>query len=303
MASLAPIGVIGLEPYPPYYFEGAMPYNTWRAVLEGLPNATFKPVQRAFIHATATRSPEELGVLKWSAAVGERMCEAMLDATTPGITEADVYAAAMSVCPQHACFSGMLLLGSGREYFTWGLPSWTYRPHAPRKIEEGDVILAEVFCSFGMLETQHQPSIAVGSVHPDFEAAALVARESYEVGLEMLRPGTRFGDVVEAMEQPVRDAGGWHVHPWVHSMNPFGLISGLQDFAGIVPGADQYGRTGAIPLVGGDEELRPGMTFAFEPNCALAKHVVNLGGTVVVGQGAEPLELNQLATRLMRARV
>lgn len=160
-------------------------------------------------------------------------------------------------------------------------------------------MLSEVFCSFGMLETQHQPTIAVGEVHPDFAKAAAVARASYENGLAALRPGRRFAEVVEAMEQPVREAGGWHVHPWIHGMNPFGTISGLHGLADL-PGAERYGRAGEIPLVGGEVELRPGMTFAFEPNCALGRRVVNLGGTVVVGEN-EPLELNRIATRIMHA--
>jgi Xaa-Pro dipeptidase len=159
------------------------------------------------------------------------------------------------------------------------------------------VVLAEVFCSFGMLETQHQPAVAARSVHPDFEKAARVARESYEIGLKKLRPGNRFGDVVEAMEVVVRKAGGWHVHPWIHGMDPFGTISGYEVSSEILS-AEHYGRVGHVPMVGGDVELRPGMTFALEPNCAIQKRVVNLGGTVVVGED-EPLELNHVSTWLM----
>jgi len=294
----APIGVIGLEPYPPYYFDGAIPYTTWQTVLEAFPKARFKPVQREFLNRTAQRSREELEVLRWSARAGEAICQAMLAATRPGVSEAAIYAAAMEAAPKHACFTAMILLGSGKEYATWGPPSWTYRPHAPRPVEEGDVVLAEVFASFGMLETQHQPTIAVGKVHEDFEKAAKVARASYEAGLRALRPGRRFEEVAGVMEEPVREAGGWHVHPWIHGMNPFGTISGLTGL-GDLPEAGRYGRVGEIPMVGGDVELRPGMTFAMEPNCALGRHVVNLGGTVVVGE-AEPIELNRLATRMMR---
>ena len=163
------IGVIGLEPYPPFYFDGAMPYNTWSTVLESFPDASFKPVQKRFLELTAVRSDEELEVLRYSADVGEAMCEAMLEAVRPGVSEADIYAAAMAAAPRHACFTTMILLGSGKEYATWGPPTWLYRPHAPRRIEDGDVVLSEVFCSFGMLETQHQPTIAVGEVHPDFD--------------------------------------------------------------------------------------------------------------------------------------
>jgi Xaa-Pro dipeptidase len=51
---------------------------------------------------------------------------------------------------------GLMLLGSGHEYFAWGPQTWTYRPHAPRIIQEREVVIAEIFSGFGMLETHHQ---------------------------------------------------------------------------------------------------------------------------------------------------
>jgi Xaa-Pro aminopeptidase len=293
------VGVVGLEPYPPFYFDGPMPYNTWKAVLDGLPGAEFRPVQGSFLARVAERSEEELAVLRRSAAIGEEMCEAMLAAARPGVTEGEIYAAAMEVAPREAGWSGFMILGSGPEYFSWGPPTWLYRPHAQRRIEDGDIVLAEVFCSVGMLETQHQPTIAVGAVHEDVERAGRVARTSYEAGLEALRPGVTFGSVARAMEEPVRAAGGSHVHPWLHGMDPFGTISGFEGSPDL-PGIDRYGRVGQVPLVGDDVVLRPGMVFAFEPNCAFGGHVVNLGGTVVVGDDG-PIELNRVATRLMHA--
>ncbi len=41
------------------------------------------------------------------------------------------------------------------------------------------------------------------------------------------------------------------------------------------------------------------MTFSFEPSCMFDKRFVDLGGTVAVGKD-KPLELNTIATRLMR---
>jgi Xaa-Pro aminopeptidase len=292
-------GVIGLEPYPPFYFDGAMPYNTWQTIVEDLPEATFTPVGNRFFELTAPRSEEELAVLEWSAGVGERMCEAMLEVTRPGVYENEIYAAAMKASAEHAGFTTLILLGSGPEFVGWGPPAWNYRPQAPRRIEEGDVVLAEVFSSFGMLETQHQPAIAVGEVHPDYEVAAAAARQSYTNGVSRLKAGATFGEVVEAMTEPMRQVGGWQVHPLVHSLNPFGLI-GVGDKMADLPEVDQYGKVLQIPSMGLDTVLQPGMAFAFEPNCAIGKRVVNLGGTVVVGENGGR-ELNAITTNLMRA--
>jgi len=292
-------GVIGLEPYPPYYFDGAMPYNTWQTILKGLPNGTFKPVGHKFFALSSVKSQEEIAVLKWSANVGEKMCQAMLEATKPGVRENEIYAAAMNACATHVGFTTTILMGSGPEFVGWGLPAWTYRPEEPRVIQEGDIILAEVFSSFGMLETQHQPSIAVGAVHPDFERAAAAARQSYENGVKELRHGATFGDVVKAMNEPMREAGGWHVHPLIHSISPFGLI-GVGDEIARLPEAREYGKVLPIPSIGLETELKTGMVFAFEPNCAIGKKVINLGGTVIVGE-TEGIELNKNSTQLMRA--
>ncbi len=294
------IGIIGLEPYPPFYFDGAIPYNTWQYILEDLPDATFKSVDSKFIEYTSVKSDEEIAVLKWSANVGEKMCDAMLKATKPGVRENEIYAAAIAACAQNVGYTTELLMGSGPEFVGWGPPTWTFRPEEPRTIKEGDVILAEVFSSFGMLETQHQPAIAVGKVHPDFEKAANTARKSYEEGVKILRAGVTFGEVVEAMRKPMREVkDSWSVHPLIHSINPFGLIG-----AGVgrpqLPEISYYGKVLPIPDVGLDTVLRKGMIFAFEPNCAIGNRLINLGGTVIVGEN-EGIELNKNTTQLMRA--
>ena len=294
------IGIIGLAPYPPFYFDGAIPYNTWQYIQEDLPEAAFKPVDSKFIEYTSVKSEEEIEVLKWSANVGEKMCEAMLKATKPGVRENEVYAAAIAACAENVGYTTELLMGSGPEFVGWGPPTWTFRPEEPRVINEGDVILAEVFSSFGMLETQHQPAIAVGKVHPDFEKAATTARKSYEEGVKVLRSGTTFGEVVEAMRKPMREIkNSWHVHPLIHSLNPFGLIGAGEGFPKM-PELSYYGKVLPIPDVGMDAVLKKGMVFAFEPNCAVGNRLINLGGTVIVGEN-EGIELNKNTTLLMRA--
>ena len=122
------IGVIGLEPYPPFYFDGPMPYNTWQTILEDLPEATFKSVDEKFIKYTSIKSDEEIEVLKWSANVGEKMCQAMLDVAKPGVKENEIYAAAIASCAQNVGYTTELLMGSGPEFVGWGPPTWTYRP-------------------------------------------------------------------------------------------------------------------------------------------------------------------------------
>ncbi len=166
-------------------------------------------------------------------------------------------------------------------------------------IEDGDIVAGEVFSSLGMLETQHQPTVAVGKVHADYERAAEVARASYEAGLDALRPGRTFGEVVEAMQAPLKKAGGDNVHPLIHSINPFGLVCGFGEGFNRLPGADRYALTAEVPTFGAEVEMQPGMTFSFEPSCLFGRRFVNLGGTVVCGED-KPIELNSITTHMMR---
>ena len=40
------VGVLGLDPYPPFYFDGAMPYHMWKTVLDAFPDAEFASCRR-----------------------------------------------------------------------------------------------------------------------------------------------------------------------------------------------------------------------------------------------------------------
>lgn len=297
----ARIGVLGLEPYPPFYFDGAIPYGTWKTVLDACPHAVFIPVYHHFFPLASVHSAEELALIRHAAAIGEQMCEAMRAAARPGASEADLVAAATELCLRNAGFTAEILIGSGPDHVGWGPGAWTYRAQDPRILRDGDIVLSEVFAFFGMMETQHQPAIAIGTVHPEIERAATIARASYEAGVAALKSGATFGAVVDAMDAPLLAAGGWHVHPLIHSINPYGPIGfGTAPGPEALPEAASYGGLGRLPNVARELPLREGMSFALEPNCAFGHHLANLGGTVLVGPTGG-IELNRNTTHLMRA--
>ncbi|MDX7493290.1 M24 family metallopeptidase [Providencia stuartii] len=303
VSSRANIGVIGLEPYPPFYFDGAMPFNTLTGIKKRLPNVNFVPVYKQFFQLASVKSEEELEHIKHAAMIGEAMSEAMRATAIPGNTEADIAAAVTSTCLSMGGFTAEILMGSGPEYIGWGQPAWQYRSQKPREIKEGDIVLTEIFALYGMYETQHQAAVAVGKVHPNIEKAAEISRECYEIGVEYLKEGVTFGEVVDKMEQPLLRSKGWHVHPLIHSINPYGPI-GFGTAPGIesLPIAQKYRQLERLPNPGRELVLKAGMTFAFEPNCAFGYHLCNLGGTVVVGK-EKGIELNKNSTYLMRADI
>lgn len=297
------IGVVGLESRAPGEPEGWVPYKTWEHIVETLPGASFVDVSEEFTELILRKSHEELALVRRAAEIGEVACEAMLRATKPGVGENDVYATIMEVLSRNCAHGSVspyitpLIFHSGPDNPSWGPPMWLIRGQPPRVIQAGDIVQAEIFSCYGGLESQQQMSVAVSPVHGLNQKLAEVARRSYEAGLNALRPGKTFGEVVENMEAPLSEAGCWHLTPLIHSLNPLAWASATAVGIEQLPGIEKYKGVRSRPLRGANLLLQPGMVFELEPNACSGKHRVNIGGTVVVTEeGAE--ELNQLPTEM-----
>jgi Xaa-Pro aminopeptidase len=296
------IGTVGLGALgTSYHREGWVPYQTWLPIKEALPNTTLQDVTFEFVVLMLERSARDIACLRRAAESAEEACRAVIAATHAGATETDVYSVGMYTLLKSGAYATWMILTSGDDNFSWGPPTWTYRAQAPRILKEGDIVMLEMFPHYGGMEAQIQLAVAIGTIHPDHERCARAARQSYEAGLAAIRPGALFGDVCDAMEQPVRDIGGWHLTPMVHTINPLSHTS--QRALGIekhVPEiARRYAGVRGRERMGGDFELKPGMCLELEPNAHLGRRRVNIGGTVVVtGTGVE--ELNKTPNNLQR---
>lgn len=292
------LGVVGLEPTGAFQ-QSFISQAMWSGVTAALPNARFKPVGYKYWELMVEKSPEEVACLRQAANAGERMTEAMRDMARVGVCEHEIAATIFDACFRWGASSGFLILQTGAENTCWGTPNWTVRPQRSRKLEDGDIVLAELFPCYGLLETQQQVAIGVGNVSADHKRAAAVSRKAYDAGLAKCKPGNTFGEMAEAMEDTVLKAGGWFLTPQIHCMNPMGPMLGrnAQGFENCI-NADKYRAAPGRPPRGGDIVLKPGMSFAFEPNCHFGHKRMNIGGTVVVTEtGCE--ELNTLCNDLM----
>lgn len=298
--SRARIGVVGLDPHIPWHPEGVIPFGLMHGLRTELPGLEIVSVGSEFGMLLFQLSDEEAEVVRYAARIGDAMVEAMVETTRPGASEAAVYAAGTAAALSCGTVVPGMHLWSGSEYAASGPPAWSYRPEEARTIQDGDVLMAEVFCNFGMVATQHQVTIAVGEVHEDIERAALIANEAYRAGLDAFRPGAAFGDIAEAMLAPVETAGGYVRGPQIHALNPGVALARIPANSLHVKGIEQYPGSPETPTMPADLVLAKGMTFAFEPSCGFERHLVTVGGTVIVGNdGAE--ELNPRTAQLLRA--
>ncbi|MFC7674232.1 M24 family metallopeptidase [Mycolicibacterium sp. GCM10028919] len=299
--STARIGVIGLEPYPPWHPEGIVPYRQWNTILSTFPAAEFIPVAQDLSRLMMPLSSEEIAVVRHAARIGDAMVAAMVDTAAAGVTESAVYAAGMAAGYACGTTPAAMHLYSGPDPLARAIPPWSYRPQAPRVLADGDVVSAEIFSNVGGRHTQHQVTITIGEPHPDLLRAAGVARSTYDAGLQALRPGSSFGDVVDAMREVLDAADGWEFGPSLHALNPMIVLSGFPaDAPRHIPGANAYPPEPNHPTIGADLKLVAGMTFAMEPNYVFGNHLAYLGGTVIVGD-PDPIELNPCTARLLHA--
>jgi Xaa-Pro aminopeptidase len=296
------IGVVGINSKNPMELEGFVPYATWQHVLAGAPKAVFVEMSSPFGLMMLAKGEEELAVARHTAAVGELLAQKILDVARPGIRDSDLFAAIV----EESYRAGLTLtppsviVKTGRDTISWGPPEWGYSDDPPRMIEAGDLVTCELMPTYAGIETQQQVQVVMGAITPQQRKLADLARASYDVGLETIKPGVTFLELNDAMAKPVLDAGCWHLSPMIHSVAPALLLGSLHGGAQAHLG-EEFPWFKQLPP-SQDGVLAEGMLFSFEPNACIGRERVNIGGTVVVGASG-PEELNSLPCNLLSIEI
>ncbi len=294
------IGIVGFGPTAPGETEGLLPLGFHRNLTRELPQLQIEDFTRDLTDFMLVKSEEEIALLRFAARVSEEACIAMIEAVRPGENEAGVYAEIMRTIYRWGCETRYpnMSLQSGSDNIGWGAPRWALRAEHPRVLERGDMVQAEIHTLYGGVEAQVQMSVALDPVDDVLRTCERVARESYEAGVDAVRPGVTFAGVVHAMEAPLLRAGCWGKTPLLHTMS-FGATGftavNREQLAGTREAVVE-GQT-TVGIRRGDLVLTAGMVLELEPNACIGMQRVNLGGGVLVtSSGCE--ELNQLATRV-----
>jgi Xaa-Pro aminopeptidase len=291
------LGVVGLASQAPTEHYGAIPANFWLQFTAALPKARIEDISEEFSHVMLVKSAEEMAQVRYAAKAAEAACKVVAEVTEPGVGEEVIFAEATREMLRWGIGIRypMIVMNSGPQTLSWGPPRWTTRGEAPRILEKGDLMQAELMPMCGNQEVQVQMTVALDPLDDTNRTCERVARASYEAGLKALKPGIAFTDLVTAMEEPLKTSGCWAFTPLVHSLAPHFLMGrGRVNMEKVNLGVRFVG-----PPVARERAatVQPGMVFAFEPNACLGEHRVNIGGTVIVTEtGCE--ELNDIPTRV-----
>jgi Xaa-Pro aminopeptidase len=289
------LGVVGLSSQAPTEIYGAIPANFWMELTTALPKARWQDISEEFSHLMLVKSDEELAQVRYAARAAEAACKVIAEVAAPGVGEEVVFAEGTAEMLRHGIGVRypVIVMNSGPHTLSWGPPRWTTSGEAPRILQRGDLVQAELMPLCGNQEVQVQMTVALDPLDDTNKQCERVALASYAAGIKALKPGIAFADLLAAMEEPLKSAGCWGYTPLVHSVGPHFLAGRTlvnQDQVKLdvrYAGANAARQRQAI--------LQPGMVFAFEPNACIGTHRVNIGGTVIVtATGCE--ELNHIPT-------
>ncbi len=197
----ARIGVVGLKPGTVTHvrsLDGVVVHSAFEHVRRRLPNATFVDATDVVGMVRYVKSDEEVGFLRQSTRIAEAGVTEVIEQAKPGVDAAVLYARVMA---------RMLRMGS--EYYPLAVyigrmggpePKRQTNPPLGTRLEANTLITSEVSAVSGTQVSQEDQPVLLGRVPDDWKPVIDLQRETFELGLRLMKPGTTFGDLIDAID-------------------------------------------------------------------------------------------------------
>ena len=224
------------------------------------------------------KNPAEIALMREAGRVNALALAAVRELIEPGVTTADLNAAAEEVLREHGAYSPFYHYGrppfpasicaSVNEELVHGIPG-------NRKLKEGDIISVDCGAVVEGYIGDASFTAGVGELSPTARKLLEVTEKALYIAIERMRVGNHIGDVSAAIQQFV-EGRGFHV-----TREYTGHGVGRQMHEG--PQVPNYGKPGTgVPL-------EAGMTIALEPMVLVGTHrtrVLSNRWTVVSTDGS-----------------
>jgi methionyl aminopeptidase len=201
------------------------------------------------------KSPQEIAALREAGRINARALDAVRKLIRPGVTTAELDAAAEDVIRKHGAsptFKGYpgpypypaSICVSINEQLVHGIPG-------KRKLQAGDIVSVDCGSTFEGFVGDSAFTIGVGEISEQAQRLIKVTEQALFEGIHQMREGNRVGDVSAAIQTFVENAGFNVTREYT------GHGVGRQMHEG--PQVPNYGTAGR------GQTLRQGMTIALEP--------------------------------------
>ncbi|MGA2505309.1 MAG: type I methionyl aminopeptidase [Anaerolineales bacterium] len=224
------------------------------------------------------KNAAEIALMREAGRLNANVLAGVRELLKPGVTTADLNAAAEDILQKHGAYSPFKNYGSPpfpasicvsvNEQLVHGIPG-------SRKLQEGDIVSVDSGTVLEGFVGDSAFTAGVGKISPLATKLIEVTEQALNVGIAMMRAGNKTGDVSAAIQQYV-EAQGFHV---VREYTGHGVGRKMHEG----PQVPNYGTPGTGVL------LRPGMTIAIEPMVLVGTHrtrVLSNQWTVVSADGS-----------------
>ena len=208
------------------------------------------------------KSPGELKIMRQAGRINAEILATIKNLIQPGVSTADLNAAAEEVLKKHGCYSPFKgysqppfpasICTSVNEELVHGIPS------KKRILREGDIISVDCGTVFEGFVGDSALTFAVGEVSPLAKRLMEITEGALVAAIDKMRVGNRTGDISAAIQNYV-ESRGLHV---TREYTSHGV--GRQMHEG--PMVPNFGTAGT------GAPLRPGMTIAIEPMVLVGTH-------------------------------
>jgi methionyl aminopeptidase len=201
------------------------------------------------------KSPAELQIMREAGRINATVLVTAKELLQPGVSTADLNAAAEEVLRKHGCVSPFKGYGhppfpssitvSINQELVHGIPS------RKRKLKAGDIVSIDCGTVFEGLVADSALTAGVGELSPEAQELLSITEGALNAGIEKMCIGNRTGDVSAAIQNYVESHGFYLTREYT------GHGVGRQMHEG--PQVPNYGKPGTgMPL-------KAGMTIALEP--------------------------------------
>ncbi len=212
------------------------------------------------------KSPAELKIMREAGRINAEVLATVKNLIQPGVSTADLNAAAEEVLKKHGCYSPFKgysqppypasICTSINEELVHGIPS------RKRILREGDIISVDSGTVYQGFVADSAFTVGVGEISPEAKNLLEITQGALAAAIDKMRVGNRTGDVSAAIQNYV-ESRGLHV---TREYTSHGV--GREMHEG--PMVPNFGSAGTgLPL-------KPGMTIAIEPMVLIGTHATRV---------------------------
>jgi Xaa-Pro dipeptidase len=165
--------------------ERMLPWDLWNQTRESLPEATWKPVTRAFNDIQKIKSPSEMDLMRKVCKMTDEGMRAGLEAVSSGVSEGEIVGEISREFARqgaHGVSFSPCIASGPRGGLKHSYPT-------DRKIRKGDIVYIDVGAKYYGYNTDMSRVVVVGAPTPKQKYLLDADREAYYTLLDEMRPG------------------------------------------------------------------------------------------------------------------